>query len=149
VSFLNVGPWELTVVLIIAILLVGPRRMLEIARAIGRATSQMRALSSEFLGTVQAEIDATEEETRRALASVAESGEESVAELQATERETRQVLERIDEGRRQATTSIKDELQAVEREASQAMKDIREGVEGVVKGEPASREENGEEASRQ
>jgi len=149
VSFLNVGPWELTVVLIIAILLVGPKRMVEIARAIGRVTSQMRRLSNEFLGTIQTEIDAAEEETRRALEGVVETGEESVAELQAAEQETREVLERIDEGRRQATTSIKAEIQAVERETGQAVKDILEGVEGVVKGERASKEEDGKEASRQ
>lgn len=148
-SFLNVGPWELTVILIIAILLVGPKRMVEIARAIGRATSQMRRLSNEFLSTIQTEIGAAEEETRRALEGVVETGEESVTELQAAEQETREVLERIDEGRRQATTSIKAEIQAVERETGQAMKDILEGVEGVVKGERASKEEDGQEASRQ
>ena len=77
-NFLNVGPWELTVVLIIAILLVGPRRMAEIARTIGRTTSQMRRLSSEFLGTIQAELQATEQEAQQALESIAK---EKQAEL--------------------------------------------------------------------
>jgi Sec-independent protein translocase protein TatA len=149
VSFLNVGPWELTAVLIIAILLVGPKRMIQVARAIGRATSQMRNLSNEFLGTIQTEIDAVEEETRRALEGAVETGEESVTELQAAEQETRETLERIEQGRRQVTTSIRDELQAVEREAGQAVKDVLEGVEGIVKGERASKEEDGQEASRE
>ena len=44
-NFLNVGPWEVTVILIIAILVVGPKRMVEVGRSIGRAASQMRRLS--------------------------------------------------------------------------------------------------------
>ena len=84
-NFLNVGPWEVTVILIIAILVVGPKRMVEVGRSIGRTARQMRRLSGEFLGTLQAEIDATQQEARQALEGIVETGEESVAELQAAE----------------------------------------------------------------
>ena len=101
-NFLNIGPWELMVILIIAILLVGPRRVVEIARAIGRVTAQMRKLSGEFMGTIQAELRATEQETRQALDSVVGEARRPVisvpAEIQAAERETHQALEEILEG---------------------------------------------------
>jgi Sec-independent protein translocase protein TatA len=151
VNFLNVGPWELAVILIIAILLVGPKRMVEIARSIGRTTSQMRRLSSEFLGTIHTELETAEQETREALEHIAEGGQESVAgipdEVQATGQETRQALEGIGEERREAATSIKAELQAIEHETRQAMKEIAEDVEGIVKGEKAANEGRDEEAS--
>jgi len=70
VNFLNVGPWELTVILIIAILLIGPKRMMELARAIGRVTSQLRKLSNEFTASIQAELQATERETRQVLEDI-------------------------------------------------------------------------------
>jgi sec-independent protein translocase protein TatB len=145
VNFLNVGPWELTVIFVIAILLVGPKRMVEMARTIGRVSSQMRRLSSEFLGTIRDEVETVEEEARQALEGVVQVGEESVAELQATEQETRQVLESVDEDRRRATTSIRAELQAVEREARQALEEIAENVGGIVRGEGEAREEGEDE----
>lgn len=98
-NFLNVGPWELTVILIIAILLIGPQRMIELARAIGRVTSQLRRMSNEFTATIQAELRATEREVRQALEHTVEKKPEPIAsiqaELQATERETRQALENV------------------------------------------------------
>jgi Sec-independent protein translocase protein TatA len=66
VDFLNVGPWELILVLIIAILVAGPKRMVEIARTLGEFSRQLRDLSREFTTALQAEIDATEREAGRA-----------------------------------------------------------------------------------
>ncbi|MGD8244332.1 MAG: twin-arginine translocase TatA/TatE family subunit [Anaerolineae bacterium] len=61
-NFLNVGPWELVVVLIIAILVAGPQRMVEIARTLGRVSRQLRDLSREFTTALQAEIQSAEQE---------------------------------------------------------------------------------------
>jgi Tat protein translocase TatB subunit len=60
VDFLNVGPWELIVVLVIAILVAGPQRMVEIARTLGRASRQLRDLSREFTTALQTEIQAAD-----------------------------------------------------------------------------------------
>ncbi len=121
-NFLNVGPWELTVILIIAILLVGPKRMAEIARTVGRTANQMRRLSNEFLGTIQSELQATEQETRQALESVAIDRQES-AELRAVEHETRQTMEEIVEN--------------------------IENIENIIKGEPETKERHYEEAAEE
>jgi Tat protein translocase TatB subunit len=66
VDFLNVGPWELIVVLIIAILVAGPKRMVEIARTLGQFSRQLRDMSREFTMALQSEIQATEEEAGKA-----------------------------------------------------------------------------------
>jgi len=124
VNFLNVGPWELTVILIIAILLVGPRRMVEIGRTIGRVTRQLRRFSNEFTSTLQAEVMATEhaatagESPQDIIKSITEPFTGLQAELQATERETRQALENLIDS---TAEPIQDELQAVERETRQAL----------------------------
>jgi len=66
VDFLNVGPWEMVLVLIIAILVAGPKRMVEIARTLGQYSRQLRDMSREFTTAIQAEIQATEEEAGEA-----------------------------------------------------------------------------------
>jgi len=99
-NFLNVGPWELTVILIIAILMIGPKRMVEITRAIGRITAQMRKLSGEFMSTIQTELQAVERDARQAVGGASDEGLMSSvaslpAELEALGRETRKAIEGI------------------------------------------------------
>ena len=65
-QFFNVGPWEVTVILMIAILLLGPRRMAEITRTIGRVTAQLRKISQEFTAGIQAELMEIEKQERQA-----------------------------------------------------------------------------------
>ena len=99
---MNVGPWELIVILVIAILLVGPKRVVEIARAIGRITAQVRGLSSEFMGVIQTELETTGQETRQVLDSAVGESQRPVvsvlAEVRAAEYETHQALEEIVDG---------------------------------------------------
>ncbi|MDY7078127.1 MAG: twin-arginine translocase TatA/TatE family subunit [Chloroflexota bacterium] len=101
---MNVGPWELLVILIIGILVIGPQRMVEVARTIGRVVSQLRKFSSEFTSTLQAEIMASEREAKQVIQDVENTLTMKdvpgpIASLQdellATERETRQLLENI------------------------------------------------------
>ena len=82
-DFLNVGPWELVVVLIIAILVAGPQRMVEIARSLGRVSRQLRSLSTEFTAALQSEIRAVEQEVKQSapeLADVRHDLQEALAE---------------------------------------------------------------------
>ena len=69
-NFLNVGTWELMLILAIAILVVGPERMVELARSFGRLSRQLRRMSNEFTSTIQAEMAATERETRESIEGV-------------------------------------------------------------------------------
>lgn len=62
-NFMNVGPAEVIVILIIAILVVGPQRMVELARAMGRLSRQLRDLSNEFVSAIQKEVELTKDET--------------------------------------------------------------------------------------
>ena len=78
-NFLNVGPWELTVVLMIAILMIGPKKMVELARTIRRYATQLRKLSGEFTTVLQSEIQATEQGARQVLSEVRQVVEETQA----------------------------------------------------------------------
>ena len=56
-DFLGIGPLELIVVLIIAFIVVGPERLPELARSIGKTLSDVRALSQGLTNEWQREID--------------------------------------------------------------------------------------------
>jgi TatA/E family protein of Tat protein translocase len=59
--FGSIGGAELLVILLLALLLFGPRKLPEIGRSIGRALSQFRSASHEFKSSLEREaaIDAT------------------------------------------------------------------------------------------
>ena len=54
---LNVGPLELLVVLAVALIVVGPERLPELARAVGRAVRQLRDVQNEVRDMVSSSVD--------------------------------------------------------------------------------------------
>lgn len=98
----NIGLGELLVIMIISILVVGPKRTIEIARSLGRISRQLRDLSGEFTNALQAEIDATESQT---------------GDIGA---ELRHVADEL----RGAFTGAEEEIEAVERGAAQMEADL-------------------------
>jgi len=115
-NFLNIGPWELSVILIIAILMIGPKRMVEITRAIGRITAHLRKLSGEFMSTIQTELKAAEQEARQTAGGVSEEGQFS------------------------SIADISTDLEALGRETRQALSGIVSDVASAVEGEPGAGE---------
>jgi sec-independent protein translocase protein TatB len=54
---LNVGPLELLVVLAVALIVVGPERLPELARSVGRALRQFREVQDEVRDMVSSSVD--------------------------------------------------------------------------------------------
>ena len=51
---------ELVVILVVALIVLGPKRLPEVARQIGRAVAEFRRQSNEVMEEFQAQIDADE-----------------------------------------------------------------------------------------
>jgi len=67
---LGIGPWELVVILIIALLVVGPKRLPEVMRAIGRVLAELRKTAEEIKEEV---LDQEEkEEIQKSLQEIGE-----------------------------------------------------------------------------
>lgn len=56
---LNIGPQELILVLIIALIVVGPQRLPELGRSIGRAMREFRKIQDDVKDTLKFDLDAT------------------------------------------------------------------------------------------
>ena len=55
---LNIGPQELLLVLVIALIVVGPQRLPELSRQIGRGLREFRKVQDEVKGMVQFDLNA-------------------------------------------------------------------------------------------
>ncbi len=61
-GFLNIGGAELLVILIIAGIVMGPERILQISRWLGQTTAKLQNISRGFLRQLQSEIDGVDGE---------------------------------------------------------------------------------------
>ncbi len=147
-NFLNVGPWELSVVLIIAILLVGPKRLVEVFQAIRRFSVQLRRMSTEFTSLIQSEVQASERETGQApggpggeMKDIVQDGLAPLAslqtEIQTAAQEVRQALSDTVQAAQEPLADVEAELPTNARETPQA-------PESTAASEPQSGEEQDE-----
>lgn len=60
----NIGTGELLFILLLALLVLGPRRIPEVARTLGRALRELRAMSNEFTTALTREVEAAERAER-------------------------------------------------------------------------------------
>ncbi len=63
----NIGPLELMVILIVALLVVGPTKLPEVGRAIGRGLREFRRAQDEVQRTLRLSLDEDEEPASRPM----------------------------------------------------------------------------------
>jgi len=88
-NFFGMGPMELAVILVIALIIFGPGKLPEIGAAIGRSIRDFRAatreLTSEFEETIR-EVETTATEVKGTAREVGETTRTVLAEAQTTTR---------------------------------------------------------------
>ncbi|MGI6412419.1 MAG: Sec-independent protein translocase protein TatB [Syntrophomonadaceae bacterium] len=57
----NIGPWELVLILLIALIVVGPGKLPEVARSIGKATSEFKKATTSIKREIQESIKLEDE----------------------------------------------------------------------------------------
>jgi Tat protein translocase TatB subunit len=61
-DFFGIGGWEVLLILIVILIVVGPGKLPEIARTIGKTIRAIRKASSDITTAVSHELDATQNE---------------------------------------------------------------------------------------
>ena len=87
--FLGIGPMELVVILLVALIIFGPERLPEIGRALGRSVRQFREFSQE----ITSDLVAVKEELESASESVVSTVEEVKGELEEASQSLRQATD--------------------------------------------------------
>jgi len=64
-DFIGIGIWEVLVVLVIALMVVGPRRLPEVGRKLGKAVRKYRLIASEMTREITEEMDRDLDSIRR------------------------------------------------------------------------------------
>lgn len=65
-GFMGLGTTEIVVILVIALIVLGPSKLPELAKSLGRGLREFRKASSDFRATVEDEMYAPESETKPA-----------------------------------------------------------------------------------
>lgn len=134
-SFFGIGTGELMVIIAIAILVIGPKRLLQIAQTLGRLTRRGREIWSEVLKTIQTELQETKEAV---VDEIAESGSDLSAEIKATEKETSAAIGGIEGRSKASSVDVQTEIKSIGQETQEVMKEVTEGFTSLVMGTPAS-----------
>lgn len=85
---LGIGLPELILILVVALIVLGPQRLPEVARMLGRAYAQLRRASEEFQQTIRQDLAALERQEdvnrNKAVAEELRARFAEVAEVQTT-----------------------------------------------------------------
>ncbi len=112
-NFFNIGPSELIVIVVIAILAIGPRRMVQLMRSLGRTAGKLRRMSSEFMALVNAELRETGESVQQVAQTAKAGAGEVEGQVEAAGEDTRETVRLL----RQEIGSLRAELEAAALEA--------------------------------
>ena len=61
-GFQGIGIWEILIILIVVLIVLGPRRLPEIARTLGKAVRAMKKASTDFTATITREVEEVKNE---------------------------------------------------------------------------------------
>jgi sec-independent protein translocase protein TatB len=114
-NFFNIGTAELLLIFVIALIVVGPRRLPEIARNLGKIMNDLRKMSQEFTTQMTQELNASAEELREIKqeleAPAKELVEEIKQELEAPAKELREMTREMSAPAKETETAmINDQL---------------------------------------
>lgn len=118
-SILGIGPMELLVILIIAGIVMGPQRIAQAARWLGKFTAQMQAISRGFAMQLRNELDAIDDG----------------GDLKEALKEVRSLQQEVSQLRREvtgvATSAVQETADAVN-ETKAAFKETEEMVQNSI-----------------
>ncbi len=94
----GIGMPELIVILVIALIVLGPQKLPDLARSLGRGLAEFRRATEDFKQNIEEEARAQEEKERLAKETAEQAAKPAITE-QEPAAVTRQVTEKVEEKR--------------------------------------------------
>src|SRR5262245_9493334 len=123
---LNIGPQELLIILVIALLVVGPQRLPELGRSIGRGLRELRKAQDEVKRTIQVNLDEPNGDGASHSASGGTAGAAAATGTAATPKPTPQDPTPI-----AGETPSADEVREISRSLGRSLGQLRRAREEV------------------
>ncbi len=138
-DFLGMGWFEILVVLVVALLVLGPERLPEYARKAGRFIRQFRKITSGITKEVGKAINLDEDEEldsslKNDLDEIKKSLEKDAEELKKTlDAESKSIKESVGSATVEAGESLKQEVQAIGRDLAAESQEVKKTVEAEAR----------------
>ena len=113
-NFFNIGTAELLLIFVIALIVVGPRRLPEIAQSLGKIVSDVRKMSQEFTVDMMREVNAPAGEDEAKEIAAQDVSEQPVQSLGKIINDVRKISQEFTE---EITRELNVSLDSVENEA--------------------------------
>lgn len=91
----GIGSTELLVILVVALLVLGPKNLPKIAHTLGRAMGEFRRVSTEFQRTLNTEIAVEERKDKVKAEKAARAAEKAAAKAEAEKTAEKAVAEAV------------------------------------------------------
>jgi len=139
-NIFGIGTWELLLILIIALVVAGPQRMLQWAYILGRLFAQARVLWSQAMDAVQSELDQAgvdvkvpKDFSRKEISrSVSELTKPLSDEVRKVEQEYRDQIKSVESEVKSTTDEAKKEVTALDKTLGRVTRTDPKPREGAI-----------------
>jgi len=158
-NIFGVGTWEILLILIIALIVAGPKRMLQWAYLLGRVVAQLRVMWGQAMDAVQSELDQAgvdvkvpKDMSRKELGrSFGEFAKPWTEEVKRAEQEYRDSISAVESEIKAVGDDAKKEVNEVDKEVKALDKDVKKATRtnpkprdnAVTRADPRSATRNG------
>jgi Tat protein translocase TatB subunit len=135
-GFLGMGFWEILLILTLGLILIGPTRIVQFARSLGRMVAYVRRATSDMSSQITKEIDESTKEIKETTSELKKSLTDSAKQIAQSTNEVKQDL--VSEGQSamnmvgQVKQDIAGQGQAVSAAVSQIKQDIVNQAQSVT-----------------
>jgi len=112
-NFLGIGLAELVFILIIALIVFGPKRLPEIGRTLGKAMQEFRSVSEELTSQLREELETVSEEMEAVSADVKSTLTAASENVRAVSEDVKGTLQTASKEVRSASEEARSELAEV------------------------------------
>ena len=130
-EFLGMGGWEIFLILLIALIFVGPARIVQVARSLGKVISKIRSVTSDITSQINREVD---EQTKDIKETVADFKKDVTEQSRAVSNAVTEIQKGIKEQGQQAANLITEaqrEIEAKKEEVQEAASSFAKNLKSV------------------